>query len=179
MTNMKSNTDITRIILGIIKVAGLLSIAIVAPNVIGALAKMGVLENKKYHPTNYIRRRVSGMIGIGLLRKVNRDGRVSVELTEKGERKLQKYRSFFKEKNKKWDGYWRIIIFDVWEKRRWSRDALRSELRNYGFVQLQRSVWVYPYPCGEFIELLKVDLRFGKNVRYIIAKKIDDDVFLK
>ena len=120
------------------------------------------------------------MIASGLLQKVNSDGKFLIELTEKGHNRLRRHQLIgSKDTNKKWDGYWRVLIFDVWEKRRNFRDALRRELKNYGFIQMQRSAWIYPYPCGEFVELLKADLRFGKNVRYMIVKSLDDDTALR
>ena len=39
------------------------------------------------------------------------------------------------------DGIGRIVMFDIPEKERGKRDALRSELVMAGFAQLQKSVW--------------------------------------
>ena len=76
-------------------------------------------------------------------------------LTEAGEREASKIKLKLRmAKPKRWDGKWRIIIFDVPEKLRGKRDLLRKELNNFGFTQLQRSVWAYPYPLPkEFVEL--------------------------
>src|SRR3989344_2297817 len=49
----------------------------------------------------------------------------------------------------RWDGKWRILIFDVPEKIRGKRDFLRRELIDFGFYPLQKSVWVYPYNLPE------------------------------
>ena len=78
-------------------------------------------------------------------------------------------------KKQKWDGRWRVVIFDVWENTRAKRDRLRYEIKNFGFIQLQRSVWIYPFECFDFIELLKNDLSFGKNIRYMVVQKLDHD----
>lgn len=85
------------------------------------------------------------------------------------------YSEAIKIKRKKWDQKWRVVVFDVWENTRSKRDALRYEIKNFGFIQLQRSVWIYPYECAEFIELLKTDLSFGKNIRYMVLEKLDHD----
>ena len=82
-------------------------------------------------------------------------------------------------RKKKWDGKWRIVIFDVWEKARSSRDSLRYEIKNFGFRQLQRSVWIYPYECRDFIWLLKSNFFFGKNIRYMVVEELDHDEKLK
>jgi len=42
------------------------------------------------------------------------------------------------------------------EKMRGKRDLLRKELAAFGFMQLQKSVWAYPYKLPEeFIDLWK------------------------
>ena len=46
------------------------------------------------------------------------------------------------EKPKRWDGKWRILIFDIREKVRRRRDEFVDLLR-LGF-KLQNSVWVFP-----------------------------------
>ncbi len=98
---------------------------------------------------------------IGRLRKRNliygerRDKKLVFALTEAGEQEARKIRLKLKmAKPKRWDGKWRIIIFDVPEKLRGKRDLLRKELVGFGFMQLQKSVWAYPYSLPkEFIEL--------------------------
>ncbi len=181
MNILKRNTDIVKVILGIVAFGVFLPVALVAPNVIGALAKLGIIQLKKYRPLTYINKQVESMIARGLLKKVRRNGVATVELTEKGKLKLKKYKlqSENKTKKKVWDKKWRILIFDVWEKRRATRNLLRFELKDYGFIQLQRSVWIYPYDCEEFIELLKTELKFGKNVRYLLVEKVDNDDLLR
>ncbi len=78
-----------------------------------------------------------------------------------------------------WDGKWRVVIFDVWENARIKRNLLRNEIKYFGFIQLQRSVWIYPYECSDFIELLKTDLSFGKNIRYMTVESLDHDENLR
>ena len=84
-----------------------------------------------------------------------------------------------KVKRRRWDGKWRVVVFDVWENTRSKRDILRYEIKNFGFIQLQKSVWIYPYECQEFISLLKTGLSFGKNIRYMIVEKLDHDEKLR
>ncbi|MDP2641845.1 MAG: hypothetical protein Q8P21_00935 [bacterium] len=47
-----------------------------------------------------------------------------------------------------------IIIFDIPEKKRRYRDWLRSELINFDFEQIQKSVWFGPPLPKEFVEYL-------------------------
>lgn len=58
-----------------------------------------------------------------------------------------------------WDGHWRIVFYDIPEHKKSGRDALSSKLRQLGFYQLQRSVWIHPFPCQE--EISEVALAYG------------------
>ncbi|MEX2007887.1 MAG: hypothetical protein WD850_00055 [Candidatus Spechtbacterales bacterium] len=76
-----------------------------------------------------------------------------IELTKKGKRALWKSMKPLRiPEPARWDGRWRFAIFDVPEKSRYTRDALREKLRQLNFFQIQKSVWVHPYPCTKEIE---------------------------
>lgn len=51
----------------------------------------------------------------------------------------------------KWDGRWRLVIWDVPEKRRLARDLLRFKLKQLGFSQWQKSVWASKVDCTELL----------------------------
>jgi CRISPR-associated endonuclease Cas2 len=167
--------EIAKIILTVIAVAGILPLAFVAPN---AVQLFKIFTDKKPYKINFrFNRAVMQLEKRGLV-KIAR-GKIS--LTPKGEKELEFYN--LKEKimsrPKKWDKKWRIVIFDVWEKRRRVRDAVREQLRRFGFVHLQNSVWIYPYECQEIIELLKTNYKLRPAVLYIIADKVENDEALK
>jgi len=113
----------------------------------------------------------------GLLR---RNGRF-LELTAKGVKKLREWEHYNYKLPRpgKWDERWRILIFDIPEKRRRLRNRLRDTLRAVGFKQLQRSVWVYPHDCEDFITLLKADFKIGRDLLYVIAEAIENDRALR
>lgn len=81
-----------------------------------------------------------------------------------------------KEKELKWDGKWRAIIFDIPEMNRRDRDFLRRELCWIGFKELQKSVWVFPYNFEkELVALLKFwKIEFQGDIRFLSIEKIDD-----
>lgn len=157
--------------------AGILAMVVLAPNALQIL-KPFLKSKKKYNLKYYLNQKAKKLVKDGLLRADIENGKQFLSLTPKGERKLLYYK-LTEKKKQKWDGKWRIVIFDVWEKTRSKRDNLRYEIKNFGFLQLQRSVWIYPYECAEFIELLKTDLSFGKNIRYIVVEKLDHDKNLR
>jgi len=106
------------------------------------------------------------------------DDRIVVELTEKGKKKVKEYQ-FSKlrvPKQKIWDGKWRIVIFDIPDKKKKvARNALREKLKSLNFFPLQKSVWVHPYPCENEIRLIAEIFEVTPFVNVIIAEKILDD----
>ncbi|MDP2648716.1 MAG: hypothetical protein Q8P19_02340 [bacterium] len=78
-----------------------------------------------------------------------------------------------------WDRRWRVVIFDIWEKRRNVRDRLRAMLQRIGFVKIQNSVWTFPYDCEEVVALVRTELRTGNGVMYIVADGMEGDTELR
>ena len=52
------------------------------------------------------------------------------------------------------DGEWRIVIFDIPEKFKKAREALRMKLKELGFLELQKSVFIFPYECEDEINFI-------------------------
>lgn len=50
-----------------------------------------------------------------------------------------------------WDGRWRLVSFDIPEKRRVARDLLRSKLKQLGFTRWQKSLWVSKKDCTQVL----------------------------
>jgi DNA-binding transcriptional regulator PaaX len=73
----------------------------------------------------------------------------------------------------KWDGRWRILIFDIPEKEKYKRDALRRRLNDMGLKQLQQSVWVTPYPLPDVFSDFVADLRVRPYLFSITANEIN------
>lgn len=176
----RKKANLQKIILGTIATAGILSVALVAPNALQVLGSFGIdkkLKNFRYDAN----RSLSRLLSSGLVVFVEKDGKKYLRLTEKGKLKLihlEKFNFKFK-KPRKWDKKWRIVIFDIPQKKRTQRDKLRFTLKQIGFIRLQHSVWVYPYDCEELITLLKLDFKIGKEILYIIADKIENDKILR
>ncbi|MEK7227464.1 MAG: CRISPR-associated endonuclease Cas2 [Patescibacteria group bacterium] len=80
---------------------------------------------------------------------------------------------------KRWDKKWRVIIFDIPEKKKKMRERVRKILSATGFIRLQDSVWVYPYDCEDVMGLMKTDLGIGKNLLYMIVDQIENDKYLR
>lgn len=169
------------IILGVIGIAGVLTVALAAPNIIQVVKLFQKKKNRRYHSPKYIRTVVDKMIRQGYVILKKRNGEEVLSLTEKGKYALSKFQLKQKslEKPKKWDRKWRIIVFDIEEKRRATRDRIRENIQEYGFVKLQQSVWVYPYECEELITFFKAECKIGKELLYIVANEIEGEDHLK
>ena len=109
------------------------------------------------------------------------DGTIRVVLTEKGERRALRFdpERIFIKKPLRWDGKWRMIIFDIPEKKRVFRTAVRARLVQFGFFRLQDSVWVFPYDCEEIIAMLKTELSIGRELLYIVADAVEGDEVIR
>jgi len=83
----------------------------------------------------------------------------------------------FQEKNteKPWDDKWRIIMFDIPEKRRKDRNWLRTQLINLEYKLLQESVFIGKQPFKEdfFEELTNRNLY--QYIRLLTVGEIDDE----
>lgn len=167
--NKKENLQ--RLILNSVATVGILSIGLIAPNVIRAMSKMGILPKQRQR--EYISSSAAKLAKRGLLKFENG----SYQLTTEGEKVLRRWKlsSFESKKPKKWDGKWRMIIFDIPEKKRRVRKQITLLFNQAGFHRLQDSVWVYPYDCEDIIGLLKTDFGIGKDVLYVIANEIEND----
>lgn len=175
LDKMKSNSrvNIEGIVLKTIAVAGLMTVAICAPNALKLLKQFDFNKKRKKNPKYLINEAVGRLIRKNLV-KIDRDGKLS--LSKAGIERLY----FLEEgklakKKQKWDGKWRMVIFDINEKRKKSREHLRYLLNKIGFVRLQDSVWVYPYEAEEIISLIKVDNFLQKEVLYLMIEKVGND----
>lgn len=180
MTTVKK-INIKNIILESIATAGLLSLSILVPGVLLAISK-AEKHKRKYRQIYYVNKVVREMIIAGLVEyKKNDKGINCLRLTTKGREKLNGYalKNLTIKKPWRWDKKYRVIIFDIKEFKRKTRDQLRRWLEHLGFVRLQNSVWVYPYDCREIITLLKSNFRIGKEVLYMTVDSIENDKWLK
>lgn len=116
----------------------------------------------------------------GLVKKIGSTFR----LTHKGEKEaffahLDVRAALYKPKRRKWDGYWRMIIFDVPEKKRKYRDYLRQMLKTLGFKELQKSIWVTPHPIPDFLKELLWEERMKYFTRFMTVRELDYDKDLR
>jgi DNA-binding transcriptional regulator PaaX len=106
----------------------------------------------------------------------NSVGVVEPVLTKKGKREAAKYALHETPtlRKEKWDGKWRLVVFDVPERERWKRDAIRYHLQEIGFYEVQRSTFVFPYECRDTIDKIVRLVECEDYVRYGELSRFDD-----
>lgn len=104
-------------------------------------------------------------------------------ITPKGKIKIKflKLQRTKPKEEQEWDGKWRIVIFDIPEDARQTRDIFRSLLKRKGFIRLQNSVFISPY--GNFDELNSIRHEYGieRYVNFLMAKadEVENDQNLR
>lgn len=173
-----TRVPIQSIVLRTIAVTGMISIALVAPKATRLFKYLDRPRMERTRVNARIKQALSRLQEKGLITIA--DG--SVELSAAGTEEMQKIfaNEYQIPEPAFWDGRWRMIVFDIKEKQRKRRDELRLLLEGAGFVKLQQSVWVHPYACDEFVELLKAHLASkGDELFYFSAQGLRPDTALR
>lgn len=174
-----TSATLTKVMLAVIALGGLLAVGAIAPNLVQLLAPY--LRKKKYSSKQiynaYSHLRHNGLIKV----RKQKDGKVLIGLTEKGEKKLADLDldNLTIIQPKGWDKKWRVLIFDLPVRFRKSREALRYKIKDLGFIQLQKSVWVYPYPCEEELIFIAEFFNITKYIEILTVEKILREAELK
>ncbi|KKW32211.1 MAG: hypothetical protein UY78_C0047G0007 [Parcubacteria group bacterium GW2011_GWA1_53_13] len=163
--------------LGSIAVAGVAGIALLAPPMLRLLKNADPEWLLKRDPGRRLRESALRLKRKGLVEFKSENGKKRLRLTPRGEKVMGSIwnETYQLQKPRRWDERWRLVIFDIPEKQRPTRDKIRHLVSRLGFLRLQDSVWVYPYDCEELVTLLKTDLKIGRAVLYIIADAIEFD----
>lgn len=78
-----------------------------------------------------------------------------------------------------WDMQWRMVLFDIPDKKKSARDAFRYKMKKLGCVRFNHSVWIYPYPCEKEINFIANYWDVGKYVHFAIVSKITNEEILR
>lgn len=129
------------------------------------------ISYKKFYP-HYDRLKKQKMILVS-----EKNDKTIIQITEKGKKRLLRYKmnELKIQKPKVWDKKWRIIVFDIPEKRKLAREILREKFYQLGLYRIQDSVWVHPYDISDIIEFLNTIYEIRPFVKLITANSISDD----
>ncbi len=74
---------------------------------------------------------------------------------------------------RRWDGKWRAVTFDIPIKFSTQRAYFTQHLQRLGFVMLQKSLWVYPFPCFNEVEQLAGHYNLARYCSMMEIDKLD------
>lgn len=178
----KPKSEIVKDVFSWLAIAGAITIAATSPYFVRNLLD-GYKMYKRYKKRDgWSKQKISNVFY-----RLKRDGLISVKrinnqiyisLTPEGKKKagMLQIDNLEIKKPKKWDKKWRLLSFDIAEKKKIVRESLRGKLKELGFCPFQKSIWVHPFDCRAEIELLKDFFGlFDKEVQLIIAENIGEE----
>lgn len=172
----KPKSEIVKDVFRTLFTVGAISIAGSSPYFLSNLWK-GYRRWRKY-PKEKFRDAFTSLLRQGYIEVTQQNHQIFINLTDEGKKKAGwlQIDSLEITRPKNWDGKWRLVIFDIVELKKKHRDAFRGKLKELGFYQLQKSVWVYPYNCRDEIDLLRDFFGLEKeDLRLIVSDVIGPD----
>lgn len=178
---VKTGREFTKNIIMGIFFAGAITVAApyFAVTAIPKIIKLAIKNKKRKHAFHNAFLKLKKR---GLIKTINKNGQIYISLTKEGKKKAGKYQidNLKIKKPAKWDGKWRILIFDIKEDQRVKREALRGKIKELRLFKLQDSVWAHPFEFQKEIDLLRSFFGLNKNEMQIItADKMEDDKKMK
>lgn len=170
--------EIIHLILQILATGAVISLAVLAPNAAGPIVKLftsrGVPPKKARAVIHYLKRH-----NLVMLRAEGTE--TVVTMTEEGKRKLLRYdfNTLAIPRPRRWDGRWRLVAFDIPEKKKLAREALRHKLKELGFLLIQKSLWVHPFACSNEINFISETFQISPYLWLIEASRLDHEEYLK
>lgn len=123
-----------------------------------------------------VKQAIRGLQKRNMIRLVNRNGHEVVEITKDGKRRVLDYdlENMQLKTNMKWDGKWRIVMFDIPQSKKRVRDAVSYRIKEIGMYPMQKSVFIFPHSCRNEIDFVGGVFGVRDNIIYIEATRIDD-----
>ncbi len=91
--------------------------------------------------------------------------KASIHILEKGVLYIESARV----KKNHWDRRFRVLLLTSLLPTN-TMHYIRARIRAFGFIKIDRGVWVYPYDCLSFIQLLQLEYRTGEKMLYFVAQ---------
>ena len=167
--------QITQVVLCVLAVVSMPALVFVAAAMGNVVQIFEQFESSKHFSKKQIRNSINHLRRQKLIEYVgDKNGKTIVKITKKGEIKLRAFAIDLIEikKPNKWDGKWRLVMFDIPIRFTKGREALRYHLKELDFLQFQKSAWIYPYPCEDEVIFIADFFGIGKYVEVLTAENI-------
>ncbi|MDP3947946.1 MAG: CRISPR-associated endonuclease Cas2 [bacterium] len=169
--NLTKDTLLQLAILG-----GVITIAATSPYFLHQVAKIYFKEKAKEAMRNRARKLRELEHRKLISFKQLPDHSVRIEFSQKGKTLVRHYNleDMRLQRPPKWDGTWRLVMYDIPTQHNQARDAFRKKLRQMGLYQLQKSVWISPFDCRKELEFLSevFELDFDKYICYLTVPSL-------
>ncbi len=134
-------------------------------------------EEWKHFNPSYLRRTLRQLHKQKHIELVYEKGEEVIKLTQGGKRRILHYsiQTLAINKPNRWDGLWRMVMYDIPKEKHKTSDYFRLTLQNLGFYPIQKSVYLFPYPCFDEIEYLRQFYFLDITVQYLLVKSIEND----
>lgn len=170
---------LSEIALGVVAVAGIGLLAIVAPNVLQLLNKTPLgrksyrnFATKKREQQKKIIRTFYYLRSRGYIELVPQAGDYIVKITRKGRERVVRMnlQTVKVPVEKNWDGRWWAVMADIPTKIYRNRaDLLRQKIKDMQFYRLQKTVWMFPFDPRDQIDFIS---RYYGIDRYITVMEV-------
>lgn len=167
----------------IIGVAGVVTLAAVAPGVLSVLSRTLYRNSRnrrfsKKEKVTKLTRTFYYLKNQGYIKMKPTGKDFKIFLTNLGKRKLKKlqFEHLTVPKPKSWDGKWWQIAADIpTEDYKWAADLFREKLLDMNFFPLQRTLWFYPFDPREEIDFIVDEFGIGRYVTAMEINRLDSD----
>ena len=170
------------VLLSLLGVGALLVVAVVAPGAVRMFKGFSRREHswEDYHEAS-VKRGVERLWRRGLVKIKDVEGGQVVQITEKGKTQLLRFSltSLKIPVQKIWDGKWRMVFFDIFATEDSIRREFQQRLKRLGFYPMQKSVYVYPYPCRKENQFLREILQVPHEVKLATVIRLENDEDLR
>jgi len=122
-------------------------------------------KERWYKMISYLRKK-------GYLNIKDLNNKKAVIITPKGMEKILYTKVKLNKIKKRQDKKWQMVIFDIPENKRKSRDLFRIQLKYLGYKKLQRSIWVCPYDVLKLTQRLVKNHKLDRFVRLLLVEEM-------
>lgn len=108
------------------------------------------------------------------------NGTPVVKISDKGKGKLLTYDiETMQLDDSKWDGKWRLVIYDVQAGKKTNSEMFRRTLNKLNLLKLQKSVYLTPFKCEDEIEFLRQFYGIGDEVLILKVGSLENELAYK
>ena len=149
---------------------------IALPILKGYLKRRDEAQNSVYNLWQ-LRRNLKYLQKQKLVSLSQKSGETIIKITQEGRERIIKYK--FEQMKiptpSKWDNKSRIINYDISSLKKSRRDMFRTKVKALGFLNLQESVYLYPYPCENEISFLREYFGVGEEIIFVEVSRLEND----